>query len=403
MTIDYYISMGSLVTGIVTDSPILQAVPTAFLLTATCFPRLLPLGISKSFTFEEQAKLDSIKNLLPAVCQNLGIKDPSKINLRVSNQLGANACMVGTTSSLGGPVLCLGNTYFKNYEPQLNAEDSDLQEWVKTLKEIPAKSDELEKYNQSCTPEKLARINELSEKFKNLSILKDPEFREWLALLDDMPNTPSELGKYIDSCSTEKRKHIKDLSAKFKDVLSQDELEAMFAHELGHAKHHHLLKFSGLLLLILTADQLAQVFANSIGFGTKYSFVSIQLLYLTTKAISRAHETEADGECATTARYQKGMLKFHKKKLINDLFEKTSASFENKVSEMIQKGEWTSSHPNGAKRLKHAVEFSKKQNHPATRMTNAAWTLVGLGVLSLAKVCFYDTIAIWNATRIDIM
>lgn len=346
MTIDYYLSIGSLITGVITHSPMLQAVPTALRFTATCFPRLFPLGISKSYTCEEQLKLDNIKTLLTQIGPDLGIKNPNKINLRISNQLGANACMVGTINSIGGPLLCLGNLYFKNYQSELS---------------------------------------------------KDSEYPEWVNLLNEISNTPLAIGKYIDECTIEKREKIKKLAKQFKDVLSQDELESILAHELGHAKHHHLLQFSGLLLMTLTANTLAQVFANTIGFGLIYSFASIPLVYLTIQAISRSHETEADGECVSATKYQQGMLKIHKKEMINQLFKKTSFAFENKVAEMLQETEWTSSHPNNAKRLQHVIQLSKEQPHPSTRMTHVAWSLTGLGILSLARSCCLDATAIWNA------
>lgn len=388
MTIDYYLSMGSLVTGIVTNSPVLMAVPTALRFTATVFPRLFPLGISKSYSSEEQQKLDDIGNLLSGIRKNLGIDDSVKINLRVSNQLGANACMIGTTNSVGGPLLCIGNSYFKNYQPLPGIEDADFREWVQTLNEISKNP------NEKLTEERQARVQQLSDKFKHLSILNDADFREWILMLDEIPNTPSELGKFIDTCPAEKRNRIKDLAKKFKEVLSQDELESILAHELGHAKHHHLLKSSGLMLLALTADKLTQAFANTIGFGTEYAFASIPLVWLTIDAISRSHEEEADGECAHVNKYQRGMRKFHKKELINDLFEKTSSSFETKTNEMLQDIEWTSSHPNRAKRLQHAVDISKHQNHPKTAMTKAAWILAGLGALRLAQMCYSDTLDI---------
>lgn len=347
MTIDYYISLGSAITGILTDSPLLKAVPTAFRLTATCFPRLFPLGMTKRFNTEEKAKLGRIQGLLKGICQDLGIKDSSRINLRVSRQLGANACMIGTINSWGGPVLCLGDTYFKNYESLLNTDNS--------------------------------------------------EFRKWLALLDEIPNTPAELGRYMDGCSIEKRNQIQRLSRKFKDVLSQDELESMLAHELGHAKHYHLLKISGLLLLTLAADKAAQVFAKKIGFHTVYTFLSLPLIYIAIQAIARGCESEADGECAVTAKYQRGMLEFHKKQLISELFKKTFFSFEKKVDQMIKASDWRSSHPNAAKRLQHAVQLTQKQNHPSTKMTKVAWALTGLGVLSLIQDCVLNAVQIWDA------
>lgn len=388
MTIDYYISMGSVVTGMVTNSPVLKAIPTALGFIATVFPRLFPIGISKSYSSEEQKKIVDIRNLLNGVCNNLGIDDSVKINLRVSNQLDANACMVGTTNSVGGPLLCLGDKYFENYQPLPASDDADFCEWTQILNEIAKNPSE------KLSEEKQARKLQLSEKFKHLSILNDPEFVEWILILDEIPNTPTELGRFIDNCSVEKRNRIKDLAKKFKDVLFQDELESIFAHELGHAKHHHILKTFGLVLLASTADKLAQVFATTIGFGAAYSFASFPLFYLAVKAISRAHEREADGECVHVSKYQRGMLKFHKKKLINDLFEKSVSPFETNANKMLQDTEWRSTHPNSAKRLQHAVEFSKHQNHPKTAMTKVAWVLAGLGALQLAQNCCLDASSI---------
>lgn len=388
MTIDYYFSMASLVTGIVTKSPVLKTVPTILRFTATVFPRFFPIGISKSYTSEEQRKLDDIANLLNGIREDLGIKNSVKINLRVSNQLGASACMFGTTNSIGGPLLCLGNSYFKNYQPLPGTEDTDFCEWIQILNETSKNP------HKKFSEEKQARVEKLSEKFKHLSILKDPEFCEWILIVDEIPNTPSELGKFIDSCSESKRNRIKELAKKFKEVLSQDELESILAHELGHAKHHHFLKSSGLVLMTLTANALMQVFATRIGFGLGYALASIPLVWLTIKAISRSHEEEADGECAHVIKYQRGMLKFHKKELINDLFEKTSSSFEAKTHEMLNGMDWRSSHPNSAKRLQRAIEISKHQNHPKTVMTTTAWILAGLGVFDLANMCYSDALSI---------
>jgi hypothetical protein len=400
MTIDYYLSMSAAIAGIITNSPILKAVPTALHLTATGFPRLFPLGILKRLTSEENEKLGKIKNLLPEICQNLGIKDSTKINLRVSKQMGANACMVGSTHSFGGPLLCLGDTFFSKYEPLLNPDDNDFREWLALLEKIPAEADGLDKYIQSCTEETQARIRELSGKFESLSIIKDPEFREWLSLLNEMPNTPLDLGKYLDSCSGEKRERIKNLATKFRHILSQDEIKSIFAHELGHAKNHHTLKTFGFLSIILTADKLTQVFANSLGFGNKYSLASIALVSLSIYAVSRSHETEADGECAAASQYQKGMLKFHKKELINHLFQKTSSSFESKTSEMLKGNSWLSSHPNAAKRMEHAAQLLQTEHPSASVMTVAAKALVGLGALSLIRKCLSHAVDIWNVSII---
>jgi hypothetical protein len=389
MTIDYGLSMGSHLIASVTHSPIITAIPTVLRFSVTVFPRIFPFGISKTYSSEEQKKLEEIGNLINGIRKDLSIDDSVKINLRVLNHLGANAGMLGTTNSLGGPLLCVGNSYFKNYEPIPSTDDKDFLEWIQTLNEMTKNPSE------KLSEEKEARIQHLSERFKHLSILNDAEFREWMLILHEIPNTPSELGKFIDHCSLEKRNRIKDLAKKFEAVLSQDELESVLAHELGHAKHHHALKSSGLMLLILTADKLAKVFANTLGFGTEYAFASVFMVALSIDAISRVHEKEADGECAHVSKYQNGLLNLHKKNLINDLFKKTTSSFETKATEMLHNIQWRSSHPNNAKRLQHAIEISKHQNHPKTAMTNVAWVLAGLGLLRLGGMCYSNALKIF--------
>jgi len=332
--------------GIVFDSPVLKAVPTAIRLAANCYPTFLTGVRKKTLSNEEEAKFLKIKNLIPKICDDLGIKEGGKVKLHIA-PFGANAGMIGTTSSFGGPVLCLGNTYFNQFDS------------VKT---------------------------------------DDLDYVEWLDLLEKMPNNPSDLGKYLDGCSENLRERIRNLAEKFKNVLSQDELESVLAHELGHAKHHHLLTNSGLILSYLAAEKVANVIANYLNLGRVFTIASLPMFFLTIYKISRFQEVEADGECAFQSRYQKGMLSFYKRGLIKDLFARTASHFEKEASRNLHSFEWFSSHPNHAKRLEHATQLSQHEHHTATAMTSVAWALAALGVVSLARDFFFDAKAIvWSA------
>jgi len=134
------------------------------------FPKVFPIGLFNNFSNQEQTNAGEIKKLINEACQDLGIKkNNSKINFRVSQLLGSNACIVGTTSSPGGPLLCLGKTYFNNYESKTASQDPDYSEWLKILNELPDSPSELGKYIDACTSTKKSRIKELANKFIKFS------------------------------------------------------------------------------------------------------------------------------------------------------------------------------------------------------------------------------------------
>lgn len=335
----YYICIGSLIAGSVTKTPILKAIPTVLALTAACYPKAIPLGLTKHYTEPEKTKLESICKLANEACQNLGIKNSTKINLRVTTQFEDNACAIGSTSSLGGPLLCLGQTFFKNYQATpTNAE----------------------------------------------------EFQDWSAILNEMPNSPNEIGGYLDSCDEEKRKRIFTLVKKYKDFLTTPELESIIAHELGHAKHHHILKALGVYLLLISALEIAKLFANKMGYKTSFDIVSLPIYFLVAKATTMVYENQADNECAMTVKYQEGMLELFKKYLLVDLLEKRSFSYKDKVEHMLRKTEWTSTHPNAAKRFQRAAEMLAHPIPPQTAMTPLSWLLVACGIANLARLCLVN-------------
>lgn len=165
MTIDYYLSVGSLVAGIVTGNPILQAVPTMMNGIANLCPTLYPIGLTKTFfaSEEEQRKLTLMKKLLKDVSRNVGIE--AETTLRVSRQLGRNACMIGHTSSFGGPLLCLGDDYFTGYQLEEN------QDWLRVLDALPDDPIELGKRIDQLKAEKKSGMHVLMQGISNRGCL----------------------------------------------------------------------------------------------------------------------------------------------------------------------------------------------------------------------------------------
>jgi hypothetical protein len=438
MTTDYYLSMGSLITGIVTNNPILTAVPTVFRLGATVYPKIYSLCFNKTFNEQELIKLEKIKSIVRTVAADLGINKTDKFSFQVSKQLGANACVLGTTNSLGGPFIVLGDKFFANFDTLSNENiadfvkkfdkitsetKSDFKEWVHWIDSLPVTPEEIKKYLDDRPQDSLKRFTELSKKFNPYASqealfskeelhsilaqrLNHNDYKEWLQLFDDIPNTPVELGRYLDECSENKKQRIAELSEKFKYVLSNKEMKSIIAHELGHAKHHHLLKFSGIQLVAFKSYDTMQSFIKYVAsqgqpsYSEPLSFFRyaipiaiLPLAYIAIKAISRNEEIEADGECS--GEYQEGMLKLHKKNLIAELLEVPTSSQAEKIKHMMQEIEWLSTHPNHAKRLAHAIQMDSTKLKK-TSMSVTAKALSILGILSLAEVCITDSIKIFN-------
>jgi Zn-dependent protease with chaperone function len=229
---------------------------------------------------------------------------------------------------------------------------------------------------------------------------------EWLQLLDNIPDTPEDLGKYLDGCSEEKRKRIAELSVRFNNVLSRNELKAIVAHELGHAKHHHFLKRSGMFLIASKSFALMQSllkYAALSGpssfykplrlFGGIAPFAVLPLAYIVSKAVSRNNEMEADSECS--GEYQKGLLEFQKKNLVNELLRVPTVSHADKIKQMLKEKEWRSTHPNHAKRLAHGmgIDNTKLQK---TSLSVTAKALTVLGLLALTEVCVRESLKIFS-------
>jgi len=428
MEINYYLNIGALT-------------PSALALAAIAYPKIGSLIINKKLTSQEQRKFDEIKSIVSKVAIDLGISRSDRFSFQVSKRIGANAFCMGTTSSIGGPLIVLGDAYFKNFN-EFSAENlsafvdkfekitdenkPDFKEWIQLFDSLPNVPEKLKEYLNKCPKDKSKRFFELSKKFSPfhsqealfskyevLSIYKQRlalnDYTEWLQLLDNIPDTPEELGKYLDECSEEKRNRIMELSVCFNTFLSRNELKAIIAHELGHAKHHHILKIFGMFLIAYKSFVLMQSlieYSASNGpsslyeplrlFSSATPFAALPLAYIALKAISRNHEIEADGECS--GEYQKGLSKLHKKNLINKLLKVPTASFAARAKQMLKEKEWMASHPNSAKRLAHAVEIDSTKLQKTT-LNVTAKALIVLGLSGIAEVCISECLNIfsWSA------
>ncbi len=331
--------------GTLTNQPFLTAVPALFRISTTIAPATHPNGLSKQFNSAESRKLRTIEQSIKEVCKDLNIDDSCHINLRVDDTMADNARMVGNLHSLQGPVLFLGHTYFENFVPP--------------------------------------------------SMGQDLGFEAWLNLLDGIPNDPVELGHYLETCTLEERQNLEKMLKKFKSRLSQEELSYLLAHEIAHAKHHHQLTNLGAMLMVMTAFKALQMGIKKMGVKGSFAFAFSPLASLCGKAFSRYQETQADQESTHSETYLKGMIRYHKRELLNALFkpkgliEKWTTgslpSFEKKATQLIQSTDWNQNHPNAAKRLQHAVELSTLKEHPNTDMSKVAWVIAGLGFLKLTK------------------
>jgi Zn-dependent protease with chaperone function len=333
--ITYYLSAASAIANLFTNSPIVKAIPTLLTTIAAFAPKLLPIGLTKRYSVEDRRKLNQLKVILLEVATNLNVDKPEKIALRVTRQFRMNAGMIGNATSFGGPLMCLGNEYFNNYG------------------------------------------------------VADDQYAFCLKLLNEIPNSPIALGKYLDECPPEKKGRIFEYAKMLKSRLSKNEMQYIFAREIGHAKQHHMLRTLGLISLIIVAHQVAIVFSLvlSIELALVYILASLPLTLISIFKINRIQEKEADLESIALKEYQKGFIDFQKKTLILYL-SNTKGSAEAKVSKMIKSWEWFSVNPNPAKRLLHAVNLSNMEEKPVQAMSKTAWIVALIGIGHILNRCF---------------
>jgi hypothetical protein len=180
MGINYYLSLCSLL-------------PPALCLVATAYPKIGSLMLSKGHTEQEQKKLDEMKSIISKIAIDLGISRSDQFSFQVSKMIGANAFALGTTSSIGGPLIILGDTYFKNFNVF-----------------------------------SVENISDFVDKFEKVTDDNKPDFKEWVQWIDSLPNTPEKIKEYLEKCPTDKSKRFVELSKKFNRCTSQ---EALFSRD----------------------------------------------------------------------------------------------------------------------------------------------------------------------------
>lgn len=354
-----YASMAASWLGIPYVVPMVQMIRSA-----AC---LIPIAVSvgtDSIPGQEE-KLAKIKRAVENAKADLNIN--SNVNIRISenaDQVVDNALMIGSTWSIGGPVMLISRTWF--------------------------------------------------DKFGNCN---DPEFATWTQALNELPNEPRALAKALSVMPTDQRATFKTQTKKFQNYQTEDQMSGIIAHELGHAKYHHGLSatcITGVALRTLNfmrfalgtyLDAKKQPFycsdphptlplfikrpctLNDEVVGTHYSskffnYVTIPIALMFIYQLSRKHERQADTAICCNTTYQEGLGDFFKKDLIINLLD-DQESPDKAIEKFIgPQSEVISTHPHAANRLAYAASLNKTVTaSPAITTTEKIVAALGIAIL----------------------
>lgn len=335
--------------GILTGNPIFEAIPFALRIISMAFPSAYPEGTSRGFTTEQNEKFARIQGIVRRVAADLGIENPERVQLRVFAGVKSQASIVGMTSSFGGPVLVLGKKCFDAFE---SAEEEGSARFTRYQESIDALPDD---------PQELAeRIDTMVEQ------LREQAFSE-----------EGPVDKNLLRLAFYKRKI---------DVLSEAELESVIARELGHAKHHHMLTYSGWMEIGLRVNDLAFTVFSMAGFGLIYMFASLPLIFAANAYIQRKENAQADRECQ--GKYKRGWVRLQKRRLLQQL-DFIESNNSKKVTRLLKANPWFGSQVNAAQRLFHATKLSDDENIAPTQMSLLAKVVAAVGVLSIFGRAFH--------------
>ncbi len=325
MEISTYLTLGFIAVGMVTDNPVLLAIPTALRAIANVAPSYFPLESPPSLLEKDVKKLTILEGYVDEIKRDLGLENMS-VNLYVSHMVGENAFCLGNSSSLTGPVVGIGHTYFEN--------------------------------------------------FNSRELKRSSDYQRWQLILNSLSDEPLTLAKQLDNLPKGVRRDIFNLARKFKGVLTEKELKGVLAHELGHAKNNHLLKSGGYLGLIFALlTRIVPNHINLVGF-----LLLVKGMWTVMDGVSQHHEWEADLECQNASRYAEGLHLVTKKWLISSLVKgKAFSTYEGKVEEMLGSWDIGSSHPNHARRMRNALNMAAnpKQTERSMSYTAKALSLIG--------------------------
>lgn len=322
--------------------PLIKAPYQLFQLSAALVPTLF--YNNKDFvvlSYQEKEKLKRIEKMVDEIKLDLGISS-MKTNLYVLKELDDNAFCMGSAFSLTGAIIGIGRSY----------------------------------------------INHSPFKAANLS----SEDKKLIAIIHSLSDTPETLAKEIDALSLKEQKSILSLIQDENNyLLTTDEIQGVIAHELGHAKHAHLMTNFALSPLLMEGvfalfkmieEQLGQqgsLPVKSFLFGVKVLSAMWGI-----DQIARICEWQADYECQNNVKYAAGMHKLAKRLLIESLLQRDKKKFptcDSKVSQMLQSWDSFSSHPNLAKRMKNALEMTANPSPKPPQISLTAKMIIGVSIV----------------------
>jgi hypothetical protein len=331
MVIDLNLENFFLAAATVTKHPLIGALPILYKTIQISYPSSVPYELPRLLNAEENSQKERIQAVIKKVMDDLDIPPEVPISLHIASRFAKDSCILGSTSSIKGPILVLSSAYLKSFHQYV-----------------------------------------------------DEEFAEWSAEFSALSNNPIELARQLDIYPQEKLDRLKELSLEFLHKPSEQELSSVIAHELGHAKFGHALKEQGFFALALLANKIATVIAIYFGVHLLYCAISIPLTYLCTKFISKEIEKEADSACVW--KYKQGIIDFHKKRLIVQLLDNPSKKYD-QIQDMLHSWDLFYEHPNAAKRLLAASSHPLPSPHER-EINNIAQVLSILGIGKMAQENF---------------
>lgn len=187
---------------------------------------------------------------------------------------------------------------------------------------------------------------------------------ELIKLIDNFPNEPEDLISHFQNLTSREKKHLQTLMVDSNHEISDEEIESVLLHELGHIKLNHSVKsqwvnWGNKTIHIMGSCGLIYLY-SILGMDTHYSKLTLTAsavsLYAFTSLVpnfvNRKFETEADlqGRFSgrnISGRIIKGECRLHKRSLLESLLNGKNINPLN------------STHPSNVERLKKANHYEK--------------------------------------------
>ncbi|MBA3816500.1 MAG: M48 family metalloprotease [Parachlamydiaceae bacterium] len=182
---------------------------------------------------------------------------------------------------------------------------------------------------------------------------------ELIKLIDNFSDDPECLVSKFQNLTSHEKNHLQNLMSDTEFEISDEEIESVLFHELGHIKLKHFSKMQWVqwgnkTLTVLGSGGLLYLISE-IGIDTLYSrliltagAVSLRALTILIPSFwSKKFEKEADQQGRISERIFKGEFRLHKRSIIKDLLNGKNINTSNP------------SHPNDLDRLKDANHYKR--------------------------------------------